>query len=147
MISLRRMFVVMLLAAVAAANDVQEVSKEFQAKPGSGTTVVDITNSENTKCTFKFACNGGTGETWLLLLKGDVCTVANLSGDGVSYLYFEFVSLSIEGPHNHQILSTFADPAQPNEFETTEFASESSADFSHSIHEFGIEYGAPHEEL
>eukprot|EP00037_Helgoeca_nana_P010265 m.90034 g.90034 ORF g.90034 m.90034 type:complete len:145 (-) comp20113_c0_seq2:2475-2909(-) len=132
--------VVAALLVVAAAADVEEVTREFQAKPGSGSTTVDITNSAGNTCTFTFSCNGGTGETWGMKLAERDCSVYNLSGDGVSYLYFEFVSMKIEG-NAATVRSAFTNPGEPSQFEIAGPSVESGSSFQHSINEFGIEFG------
>lgn len=114
-------------------------SEMFQAKPGSGQSEVSITSDSGVTCVFSFACNGGTGETWEISISDDTCTVYNLSGDGVSYLYFEFAKMEV----NRLIESAFGDPEDMTQYTQSHESIKSSTTFSHSVHKLGVKFKHP----
>eukprot|EP00038_Savillea_parva_P008906 m.179981 g.179981 ORF g.179981 m.179981 type:complete len:148 (+) comp14895_c0_seq1:72-515(+) len=136
----REMMTAVLLVVALVGCQAEDVTKEFQAKPGSGQTTVEVTNANKNKCTFKFSCNGGTGETWLMKLSDNDCSVYNLSGEGVSYLYFEFAQMSIEGPNKPTIVKGSSEPGSDSEFEMDNGMFQSGSKFNHAVNRLDIEY-------
>ncbi|CAL8105118.1 unnamed protein product [Calicophoron daubneyi] len=80
-----------------------ELKKEFSVTPGGRKYSVSLSR-DDIKCTFTYACQGGTNENWqmtFLKIRGDSnygCRVER-AGEGRSYLFFQSFELSIEPPH------------------------------------------------